>query len=481
MFYVVVDTESWPSIAMLIYSFFRSRSFRLIGGLCGIALIAFADRELHDGIPLALLYLLPICVMSTVLRRWQIPTLGVICTLVAELSDAFPWTVSEGIARDVLYFCAYTGAGLYVSEVLSRRRQEEAHIHAMQAEMETRRGVEEQLRLLFANSSIAIISADEFGAVLQANEAAETLYSGEKEHGTQALKGATLRVFLPSLAQVPIRKQGWEHLRTMMQCQGFRASGEPFLADVWFSTYMTSSGGRLTAMIVDSSFEMRDRENANLEQVMVGSRLAVGALSHEIRNICAAISVVQQNLLLSVPGDKQLMEFDALRQLVDALERMASVELSLVKRQAARLKLESFLRDLYIIIQASLSEAGIALDWQIDPGLPDVWADQPSLLQVFLNLMRNAEKAFGSMSGARLCVKASSTGGLVQITVSDNGPGVSHPDELFRPFAAHHGASGLGLYLSRAMMRSFYGDLRHQPGLAGATFQIELVAAEVEE
>jgi len=100
---------------------------------------------------------------------------------------------------------------------------------------------------------------------------------------------------------------------------------------------------------------------------------------------------------------------------------------------------------------------------------------------VFLNLMRNAEKAFGSMSGARLCVKASSTGGLVQITVSDNGPGVSHPDELFRPFAAHHGASGLGLYLSRAMMRSFYGDLRHQPGLAGATFQIELVAAEVEE
>jgi len=226
---------------------------------------------------------------------------------------------------------------------------------------------------------------------------------------------------------------------------------------------------------------LRDRENANLEQVMVGSRLAVGALSHEIRNICAAISVVQQNLLLSVPGDKQLMEFDALRQLVDALERMASVELSLVKRQAARLKLESFLRDLYIIVQTSLSEAGIALDWQIDSDLPDVWADQPSLLQVFLNLMRNAEKAFGSMSGARLCVKASSRGTLVQITVADNGPGVSHPDELFRPFAAHHGMSGLGLYLSRAMMRSFYGDLRHQPGLGGATFLLELVAAEVEE
>src|SRR6202044_3691489 len=96
--------------------------------------------------------------------------------------------------------------------------------------------------------------------------------------------------------RVRIRGAGWEHLPTMMQCQGFRAGKEPFLADVWFSSYMTSGGGRLTAMIVDSSLETRDREEANLEQVLVGSRLAIGAVSHEIRNICAAIAVVQQNL-----------------------------------------------------------------------------------------------------------------------------------------------------------------------------------------
>ena len=81
-----------------------------------------------NGIPLALLYLAPIVPMSTVLRRWQILLLGIFCTAVAGLADAFPWTVSEGIPRDVLYFFAYTAAGLYVSEVVSRRRTEAGHV-----------------------------------------------------------------------------------------------------------------------------------------------------------------------------------------------------------------------------------------------------------------------------------------------------------------------------------------------------------------
>ncbi len=90
----------------------KSRSFILSAGLGTIALIAIADRSLANGIPLALLYLLPVVPMSTVLRRSQIVLLGAFCTVVAEFSDAFPWTLSEGIPRDFLYFFAYTAAGL---------------------------------------------------------------------------------------------------------------------------------------------------------------------------------------------------------------------------------------------------------------------------------------------------------------------------------------------------------------------------------
>jgi two-component system sensor kinase FixL len=457
----------------------RSRVFILVAGLCSIALIAVADRSLANGIPLALLYLAPIVPMSTVLRRWQILLLGILCTVVAELSDAFPWTVAQGIPRDALYLFAYTAAGFYVSEVVSRRRAEAKHVEALELEIGARREVEEQLRLVVANSSIAIVTADEAGTILNANEAAERLFAGEGEAGAR-LQGSALTTLVPSLARVQIRKEGWEHLRTMMQCQGFRAGKDPFLADVWFSTYMTTGGGRLTAMIVDSSLEIRDREEANLEQVLVGSRLAIGAVSHEIRNICAAISVVQQNLGGAYAPGGQPEDLDALRQLVTALERIASVELSLVKRQAAKLRVEDFLRDLYIIIHPSLREAGIMLEWSVAVNLPDVWADQQSLLQVFLNLVRNAETALAGVGGGRLRLSATSRASGVQISLSDNGPGVPRPEQLFQPFRAGRGQSGLGLYLSRAMMLSFHGDLRYAPSEQGALFVIEMSAVEAE-
>jgi two-component system sensor kinase FixL len=456
----------------------KSAAFRLIAGLATIALIAFADRELNNAIPLALLYLVPVVAMSTVLRRWQVVLLGLLCTFVAEYSDAFSWTITEGIPRDMTYFLVYTAGGLYVSELLSRRRAEQTHVFQLEAEIEARRGIEEQLRLVVANSSIAIISADEHGTILQANEAAQQQYRAGSSGADARLEGTSLQQFMPSLARVQIRKHGWEKLRTMMQCQGLRATQEPFLADVWFSTYMTSSGGRITAMIVDSSGETRDREEANLEQVLVGSRLAMGALLHEIRNICAAISVVQQNLLAARPPHESQEDFDALRQLVTALERMASAEVAMIKRESTRVRLDVFLRELYIIVNPSLRESGIATVWNVDPGLPEVLADPQSLLQVFLNLVRNAEKALMPVRDAQLCVSVRQQGGSVEIALADNGPGVKNVAELFRPFGKTKGATGLGLYLSRAMMLSFGGDLRYQPAARGATFVIEMMIAE---
>jgi two-component system sensor kinase FixL len=469
----------------------RSRSVRLITGFIAFAVIAVADLKGNHAVPLALLYLLPIALMSTVLRRWQIVILGSFCTFVAEYSDAFPWTTSQGIPRDVLYFLAYTTAGLYVSEVLSRRHAEQTHVAELEAEIEVRRSVEEQLRLVVANSSIAIISADESGRILEANEAAERLFvAGETLNGRQ-LTGLPISHFIPSLARLQIGKQGWEQLRTMMQCQAIRSSQELFLADVWFSTYATSGGGRLTAMIIDSSTEVRDQEEANLEQVLVGSRLAVGALSHEVRNICAAISVVQQNLLVIHPASasdqEKSKEFDILRQLVSALENVASVDLSLIKRQPTKLLPNTFMQDLYIIIQPSLRESSIRLEWDIAPDLPPVWADQHSLIQVFLNLVRNTEKAIALTPNAWLRFSASRDQSRMLVEVSDNGPGIGDTDRLFRPFAQSPGLSGrtipsgLGLYLSRAMMRSFHGDLRFEPGRKGATFIVELMVAETNQ
>ena len=60
---------------------------------------------------------------------------------------------------------------------------------------------------------------------------------------------------------------------------------------------------------------------------------------------------------------------------------------------------------------------------------------------------------------------------------ADNGGGVAHPEHLFRPFQAGAEATGLGLYLSRAFMRSFGGELRYLPIPDGACFVVSLTPA----
>jgi signal transduction histidine kinase len=61
--------------------------------------------------------------------------------------------------------------------------------------------------------------------------------------------------------------------------------------------------------------------------------------------------------------------------------------------------------------------------------------------------------------------------------VADTGPGIASADKLFQPFQKGAESTGLGLYLSRAFVRSFHGDLRHEPTPSGCAFVIDLAAA----
>ena len=454
----------------------RRRSTVILLGSALLLLIAWADLNLDEAVPLALLYIVPVVLLSTVLPRWGVIALGMVCTLIAEYADAFPWNVRQGVPRDTLYLLAYTSAGFYVAEFVSRHRSEQVHLALLVDEMEARRGAEEQLRLVLTTSSLAIVTSDPEGRILEANTSAESLFTGDALN-TASLIGQSMAVFIPSLARVQIRKEGWQQVKTMMQCQGFRAGGEPFFADVWFSSYKTAHGGRLTAMIVDASADIRLREEGHMEQVLAGSRLAVGALAHEIRNLCAAISLVQTNLAIKSPALLASDDFIALQKLTSTLGSMSAVELSRVKRRSTQLQLDSFFRELYIIVSASVREASIALDWSIADNLPPVWADSQSLLQVILNLIRNAESALDRTADPKVSLHAECTSFGVEVTVRDNGPGVQHPGLLFNPFGSEGAKSGFGLYLSRAMMLSFQGDLRYLPSPVGAAFVLSLTAA----
>jgi two-component system sensor kinase FixL len=308
--------------------------------------------------------------------------------------------------------------------------------------------------------------------ILKANSAAHRLLGlrpGE-------LPGRSIRDYIPALGHVS-PSEPRQPFRTEMQCRGERGNGEVFLANVFFSTYNTAAGPRLAALVVDASEDLRDREESNLEQLLAGSRILVGAMSHEIRIVCGAITIIHENLVRSgiLRGNQ---DFEALGSLVEVLNRIALMELiqSSNKSQASIIDLSEPLDDLRIVLEPACHEADISVQWNIDKDLPRVWADRHKLLQVLLNLTKNSERALEGAAVKRIDISASVGKGIVSVRVTDTSPGISSVAKLFQPFQQGAESTGLGLYISRAFVRSFRGELRHDPSVPGCSFVIELIA-----
>src|SRR5262249_39725758 len=162
-------------------------------------------------------------------------------------------------------------------------------------------------------------------------------------------------------------------------------------------------GPRLAALIVDASEALREREVSSLDQLLSGSRILMGAVSHEVRNVCSAMAIIHENLVRGgrLTGNK---DFDALGALVGTLNRIASAELKQTTESSGetRLDLAEALADLRIVLDSYGEEAGIAVHWDIPGQLPQVWADRHRLLQVLLNLARNSERALADRAMKRI-------------------------------------------------------------------------------
>ena len=450
----------------------RGKLPALLQAAAAIAIIALVDWRVVGQIPLGFLYLLPMLIVGGALGVVPIATTAVICTFLAELFDDLPWSLRAGVSRDVLYFAAFLGAGLFVREINRNRAAALAHLREIELQSDARREAEEQLRVLIESSPVAIITGDARGCVLMANEAAHRmlgLAQGE-------LSGKLIPRYFPALTNVSKHDDSQRIFRAVMQARGRREDGDTFLADICFSTYETSTGSRLTAIVIDTSEELRTQEVSGFQQLLAGSRIAVGAISHEVRNVCGAIAVVHQNLARGglLTGNK---DFEALGNLVVSLERIISVDLRQTRNEAVEVDLTALLEEFRIVVAPSLEEEDVAVRWNIQSGLPLVWADRSSLMQVFLNLATNSIRALSGKVRPAFSVTAESSDNDVILKFIDNGGGVADPERLFRPFQAGAEATGLGLYLSRAFMRSFGGDLRYQPLPGQACFIVTVAKA----
>jgi two-component system sensor kinase FixL len=450
----------------------RTRLLAVAGIL--VTAIAVTDWLTKRYISLGFLYLFPIIIVGGFLSRWQTIGVALVCAVLQEAFSNLP--ENEAIFRLVLSLIGFSGTGLFISELLKNRRIVLEHVDQLESEVKLRHDAEDQLQVLVESSPAAIVTIDTNGKILLANQAAQQLLAPD----ASSLKGQPISSYLPSL-QTVVQAQPSRAFRTTLQCRGQRSSGEVFLAGVWFSTYNTVSGPRLAAVVVDLSEDLRNREDLSLDHLLKSSRILVGAMAHEVRNLCGAAVVLHKNLS-RVPGLERNEDFHALSSLIQSLERISALSVKAPSDPAVTVELTSLLDELRVLIEGAYRESGIEIEWRVQENPPLVRADRYGLIQVFLNLAKNSQRAMESTETRKLCVSTSLENEHMTIRIEDTGTGIAHPENLFRPFQPGAETAGLGLYVSRSIMRSFGGELLYEPRAQGCCFAVVVPAvARVEE
>ncbi len=445
----------------------------MVAGL-SIAAIAFVDWLTLPYISIGFLYLFPIMLIGGVLSRWRIVGVSLLCAVLQELFSNLP--TSDAVTRLVLSSAGFVATGLFVSELIRNRRLMAENLDEIASQVNLRREAEEQLKVLVESSPAAIVTVGCDGKILLANAAAQQLFAA----GGNALPGQPIVAYLPALHPV-VEAHSSKIFRTTLQGKGKRANGEVFLAGVWFSRYATRSGSCVAAIIVDLSDDLRDREELSLDHLLKNTRILMSAVSHEIRNICGAALVVHKNLsrVKALEGNQ---DFQALGTLIAGLEKISALELRPSNGATrAAVELPSVLDELRVLIERAYQECEIQVQWNIAEDVPLVWADKYGLLQVFLNLAKNSQRAMQHSERKQLIVSTSLEQHSVVVRFADTGSGVSNPEDLFHPFQRGAEATGLGLYVSRAILKSFGGEIVHEPTAQGCCFAVVLHSVAVPE
>lgn len=438
---------------------------------------------------------------------------------------------------------------LLLEELEQRVRERTKHLEAETAERErTARALrqnEQRHRDLLASLPIGIFETTRNGHVNFANPYLLGLVGLPAHFDPTIISLADGRIF-----QTVDRERLWHRLENEREVRGFAATlrhfdGSTFDVVINARLKTTSAGTDLMAEGTVEDVTVRKRAERDLDvlhgQLMLASRqagmaeVATGVL-HNVGNVMTSVNLIVHDVqdrlkttrlthlrrvvevlererprlaeyLTSDPTGQKLPDFLAKlddhltaenRQLLTDVEGLVRHfehirEIIVTQQGSAQLfgVLETMVpaqlfEDALRLNAESLDRHGISLDRLIEP-TPSVKADRHKVLQILVNLLKNAKDALQVIKPGerRIRVSVSVAGDQhIALAVEDNGPGIA-PENLTRIF--QHGFTtkpsghGYGLHSSVLAAREMGGDLiatSAGPG-HGSTFTLTLPAARI--
>ncbi len=309
------------------------------------------------------------------------------------------------------------------------------------------------------------------GHLVDANVAAESLF----QVGAPVLRRHRLKEFVPFgsplLALIEVVRARGAAVNEYRVDLGTPKTGGERVVDILVAPVPERPGHVVVVLQERSRADKIDRQLTHRGSARSVTALAA-MLAHEIKNPLSGIRGAAQLLEQSADEDDRTLtrlicdEADRIVKLVDRMEIFSderpvereAVNIHGVLEHVTKIAISGFARYVRIVEE-------------YDPSLPPVYANRDQLVQVFLNLVKNAAEAIGDSNegeialttafrpGVRLMVPGTETRVSLplEFCVRDNGPGV--PEDLvpylFDPFVTTKpSGSGLGL----AMVAKIVGD-----------------------
>ncbi|WP_034658942.1 nitrogen regulation protein NR(II) [Chelativorans sp. J32] len=269
--------------------------------------------------------------------------------------------------------------------------------------------------------------------------------------------------------------------------------GPDKIVDIYVAPVSEIPGSAVIMFQERSMAEKIDRQMTHRGAARSVTGLAA-MLAHEIKNPLSGIRGAAQLLEQVVSDDDRALarliteETDRIVALVDRMEEFSDerpvdrepVNIHVVLDHVKAVAKNGFARHINIIEE-------------YDPSLPPILANRGQLVQVFINLVKNAAEAIGSASGGEIKLSTAFRPGIrfsvpgtrervslpMEFCVHDNGPGVPEDIQsiIFDPFiTTKQNGSGLGLALVAKIVGAHGGVIECDSSSRGTTFRVLMPA-----